>query len=276
MTTPQIILTLSSQGELVAELPGLNGSRRKLNLNTNKKSDEAIANASQILRDISNIEVDTISITTANKAEDLLNQLTNKIDAAREAANNIANLISEDNTICDILLRILQAQLNSNSRLGEDGAPTEQQVKHWKKHSGIWGDPTCPFCISEGKFEPGKNRERSIKGLTENEALRLGLISRGFIQSKTNLDIWNKPKTKPVFLINGKLLNEKREVWSKTHRDNLLGDGKAYALKFGFTPTEAKPHKLGNGISVKKLIKQVTETQKEKSIRRIKLVSEEL
>lgn len=47
------------------------------------------------------------------------------------------------------LRRILQAKLRSAVALGEDGQPTQAQVRHWERHD-IWKDPQCPHCIAEG------------------------------------------------------------------------------------------------------------------------------
>jgi hypothetical protein len=266
--TPQLIISLSPQGELVAELPGLNGARRKINLNANKQSNSAISFASQTLRDISNLQANTTGITDATKASELLNLLQNKMQTCSDAANQISNLEDQDNTVCDILLRILQGQLNSKSKLGEDGAPTAQQLRHWEKHSGIWGDPSCPFCISEGKFEKGKNRERSVKGLSEYEALRCGLISRGYAESKTKSGLWTKQNMGNIYLLpNGKVQDSKRVQWLDTHRTALIQDGKIHAKQFGFTPVP-KPIKH-QGTQVKKLVKMVKTTNQERIVKKL-------
>ena len=94
---PKVTVTLNANGELVAELPGLNGARRHL-----------------ILRDV---------------ASDLC--------------------------------RILQAQLSNKSTIGLDGAPTQGQIKHWEKH-GIFADPQCPWCRSEGRFTGRKDKVQPI------------------------------------------------------------------------------------------------------------------
>jgi hypothetical protein len=85
---PQVLVTLSPQGGLVAELPGANGSRRRVDL---KHGDAA-----------------------------------------------------------ETLLRILHAQLASRVAIGEDGAPTQAQVRHWERHQ-IFADPRCPHCRAEGR-----------------------------------------------------------------------------------------------------------------------------
>ena len=64
------------------------------------------------------------------------------------------------------LLRILQGQLTSRAQLGEDGAPTQAQVRHWERHGeGQWPDDRCPFCIAEGRAVPARlHRHASTPG----------------------------------------------------------------------------------------------------------------
>ncbi len=217
---PQIIVSLSPNGELVAELPGLNGSRRKVNLKSGSAEKD--------------------------------------------------------------LIHILKSQLKNKIEIGLDGAPTQSQTLHWERHGmlcedisckkhgtphshEIWSDPSCPHCKAEGRFEAGYNRERAIKNLTENEALKLGLISRGFDQSKNNPDIWTKKNMGSLFLKpDGKILNHQHIQWSKDHRDALILDGKIHAKQIGFVPSEAKPRKISGGITIRRVTKVIKETQKEK------------
>lgn len=57
------------------------------------------------------------------------------------------------------LRRILTDQLTGHVAIGEDGAPTAQQVKHWEKHS-VFADERCAFCINEGRITRSKSRQR--------------------------------------------------------------------------------------------------------------------
>jgi hypothetical protein len=50
----------------------------------------------------------------------------------------------------DGLLRILQAQLEDQVDIGEDGAPTVQQLRHWERHATV-PMANCRFCIAEGR-----------------------------------------------------------------------------------------------------------------------------
>ncbi len=293
---PQLIISLSPSGDLVAELPGLNGARRKINLVANQQSNSAISFASQVLRDISNLSASTTGITDATKASDLLNLLQNKMKSAADAANQISNLENQDNTICDILLRILNGQVSSKSRLGEDGAPTKSQITHWQKHGALcedkdcvknkrgerphshemmWSDPSCPHCISEGRFDPGYNRERAVKGLSEHEAIRCGLISRGYTEAKnktkSGIVIWSKPNMGDIHLLpNGKIQDHKHVEWLKDNRNALIQDGKIHAKQFGFKPIEVTKR---SGTQVKKLVTMAKTTPQEKATKKLGNIS---
>lgn len=215
MSNPQIIISLLPDGNLAAELPGINGMRRKVYIRPGR------------------LEPD--------------------------------------------IIHALKSQLSGSTKIGEDGAPDVHQVRHWDNHGIICtdknckrktphshtsnsSDPSCPFCISEGRFERGRNRERAIRNLSENEALRLGLISRGFVQSKTNPDIWNKKNMASVRLLpNGKLFDSKNIQWSKSNHEILIGEGKLHALKINFTPIEAAVRKYGDGsVRVRTITKLAT------------------
>jgi hypothetical protein len=281
--TPQLIISLSPQGELVAELPGLNGARRKVELQ--KESQFALAcenaieciKAFQAYQELENeynfLAGKTTHVGSKEEKEKLLaetklNAAKLKLQSANSTIASLQNVLSQNDTTTGIISKILEGQLTSKSRLGEDGAPTAQQLRHWEKHSGIWGDPSCPFCISEGKFEKGKNRERSVKGLSEYEALRCGLISRGYSESKTKSGLWTKQNMGNIYLLpNGKVQDSKRVQWLDTHRTALIQDGKIHAKQFGFTPVP-KPIKH-NGTQVKKLVKMVKTTNQERIVKKL-------
>lgn len=52
-------------------------------------------------------------------------------------------------------LRILQGLARRAIEIGEDGAPTQAQVKHWERHE-LFPDPRCPFCRAEDRVGPAK------------------------------------------------------------------------------------------------------------------------
>ncbi len=58
------------------------------------------------------------------------------------------------------LQRILTDQLTGHVAIGEDGAPTAQQVKHWEKHS-VFADERCAFCQNEGRITRSKRKLRA-------------------------------------------------------------------------------------------------------------------
>ena len=45
----------------------------------------------------------------------------------------------------ETIRRILLSQAQSRVAIGEDGAPTREQVRHWEKHF-MFPDGRCPFC----------------------------------------------------------------------------------------------------------------------------------
>jgi hypothetical protein len=110
--------------------------------------------------------------------------------------------------------------------------------------------------------------ERSVKGLSEYEALRCGLISRGYAESKTKSGLWTKQNMGNIYLLpNGKVQDSKRVQWLDTHRTALIQDGKIHAKQFGFTPVP-KPIKH-NGTQVKKLVKMVKTTNQERIVKKL-------
>ena len=278
MANPQIIISLSPSGNLITELPGLNGSRRKIELQKESEFALSVENAIELIKSFIKIdelqsEYNSLASKTTHvgskeekeklRAEERLKTARLKIENASLVIASLQNILSNNDTTTGIIHKILENQAVSKHQIGEDGNPNEHQIKHWQKHSGIWGDPSCPFCISEGKFEKGKNREKSIRGLSEKEALRLGLISRGFVQSKNNPELWTKKNMAPIWLkTNGKVLNNKNIEWSKEHREALIQDGKIHAKKFGFNPV--LPEKSHAGNKVRTITKMVRETKIEK------------
>lgn len=50
----------------------------------------------------------------------------------------------------ETLRRVLQEQMEGNISIGQDGAPTKQQVYHWEHHLDGFPSPRCSFCLSEG------------------------------------------------------------------------------------------------------------------------------
>ena len=274
MATPQLILTLDAGGKLAAELPGTNGSRRKVEL-APKQSDTAaiIASAIDVLKVIIRAKEDGAGDPT--EPEEL-----------RKIAASLTGILNKDETLTGVISHILNKQVQKQTRVSEDGAPTEAQVKHWRQH-GIatnvcelcrvelsfdpkaklwrslddnadtrcaggdalhkqtfalpevsWSDPSCPFCIAEGRFIPGKNRERAIKGLTPLDAIKLGLKSRGFREGPQGT--WARPKSKArdnVYVTpTGKVLSHNKTQFSAASVETLIADGKAEARRTNWSP----------------------------------------
>ncbi len=119
MTIPQILVTLSPQGNLIAELPGTQATRRQVPLRTSEAG--------------------------------------------------------------ETLLRILQAQANTQVELGLDGAPTVKQVQHWERH-GTFPSQSCRFCIAEGRINPNVRVRRAVtvvvNGDVEVRRVKAGLSAK--------------------------------------------------------------------------------------------------
>lgn len=64
------------------------------------------------------------------------------------------------------LQRILRAQQQGHVAIGEDGAPTQQQVRHWERHE-IFADDRCPFCVAEGRTHGGTGRRSRVTVLSD-------------------------------------------------------------------------------------------------------------
>lgn len=56
-------------------------------------------------------------------------------------------------------LKILQGLARGKTEIGLDGAPTQQQVRHWERHS-IFPDDHCPFCLNEKKVSAQRRQQR--------------------------------------------------------------------------------------------------------------------
>ncbi len=65
------------------------------------------------------------------------------------------------------LQRILEARLAAHYVIGDDGAPTASQVRHWERH-GIWPDPRCAHCRAEGTVARGNGRKSRAVVLAEH------------------------------------------------------------------------------------------------------------
>lgn len=66
-------------------------------------------------------------------------------------------------TVLCTIRTILEALGNDRTEIGQDGAPTEAQVRHWERHCGegfqAQGDTRCRFCLEEGRFgAPAQHR----------------------------------------------------------------------------------------------------------------------
>lgn len=128
---PQLLITLTPEGELAVELPGQQATRRQVLLRTSE------AGAT--------------------------------------------------------LLRILEAQARNQAEIGQDGAPTAAQVKHWERH-GVWADSKCRFCLAEGRAKPdhaGARQSRKTlvyKDSTGVEVRRIKAGTKGHAVTKKTVE----------------------------------------------------------------------------------------
>lgn len=70
---------------------------------------------------------------------------------------------------------ILEAQARGEYEIGQDGAPTQAQVKHWERHA-MWPDDRCRFCIAEGRVANGGRKRVRKSQLIAQTAVREGKI----------------------------------------------------------------------------------------------------
>src|SRR5216684_3310511 len=83
-----------------------------------------------------------------------------ELQAELPGSNGARRVVPLQRDVSTTLLRILNSQLHAGDsvEIGEDGAPTARQVRHWTNHK-TFPDYQCPFCQSEGRFHL-----RSTKG----------------------------------------------------------------------------------------------------------------
>jgi hypothetical protein len=98
-----------------------------------------------------------------------------------------------DGELAETLHRILTAQLQQQTEIGLDGAPTQAQVQHWERH-GIWADSRCRFCLAEGRAKPDHSqfrvRRKEVVYKTpagvEVRTIKSGLGGARVLQAKRN------------------------------------------------------------------------------------------
>jgi hypothetical protein len=129
-SVPQVIITLSPQGKLQAELP-FNGGRRIVQLGQGSPA-------------------------------------------------------QRDEGIERTLQRILEAQARSRVECGEDGSPTEQQVRHWERHSQ-WPDERCKFCITEGITQTSRKKKTLLHLVGDGSVQVRRIVQRGRKMTATTM-----------------------------------------------------------------------------------------
>lgn len=69
---------------------------------------------------------------------------------------------------CEIetIERVLRARAVQQHSIGQDGAPTRQQVRHWQMHQNA-ADDKCPFCQHEKRLF--RERKALLQAMTPEE-----------------------------------------------------------------------------------------------------------
>ena len=90
----------------------------------------------------------------------------------------IANLPSHSATLRKVplregaegpsLRRMFEAQARGELQIGEDGAPTQAQVRHWEEHKEAQPDRRCRFCAEAGWLADGANSRRAMREIIAN------------------------------------------------------------------------------------------------------------
>ena len=76
----------------------------------------------------------------------------------------------------ETLLRILHAQVQGQTEIGLDGAPTGQQLRHWERH-GTWPDARCRFCLAEGRIKPTVPRHKRASEIVTHGEVRVQRVA---------------------------------------------------------------------------------------------------
>jgi hypothetical protein len=148
-----------------------------------------------------------------------------------------------------MIREILRGKQAQRTALGEDGAPTAHQVRHWERHphmvngvtvrytddgAPLWADPMCPFCIAEGLIVPTKPKRPKLERV---EAVRLGLTARGYTErapGKWFASPINGRSAEGVLVTErGTVSGAMRGKWSRDATQALIADGYIEATRIG-------------------------------------------
>lgn len=139
---PQIIVALAENGDLVTELPGPSGSRRRV----------VLLRANALPRGQTEADYDWDKTALVNFADAYERGYKQALAESFETA----------------VRTILQGRAGAKFEIGTDGAPTQAQVEHWRHaHASAFKRDDCKFCQSErqAELEAGaKERTRNTRG----------------------------------------------------------------------------------------------------------------
>lgn len=83
---------------------------------------------------------------------------------------------------CEFTLRtILEEQRNGNIAIGQDGAPTRQQVFHWENHQDF-PNPRCVHCLAEGRIKGAPKRQQRKEIISKSKDVEIRRIKTGASQ----------------------------------------------------------------------------------------------
>jgi hypothetical protein len=109
-------------------------------------------------------------------------------------------LFGKEETVCDTINRVLKARETGEYEIGEDGEPTEAQVRHWERHT-IWPDSQCPFCRAERRGLPTPDpRPRRGEIISDYGGVTIRRVSPGTTaksEAKEKVNIIQKLKSLP-------------------------------------------------------------------------------
>lgn len=181
-------------------------------------------------------------------------------------------------SIENVLRVCLEGMAKKQYSVGEDGAPTSAQVRHWQRHGTArphaegrieyftadgqigWGDPQCPFCQAEGRFSRATKRDRRI---TKIDAGALALRARGYIERSAGK--WFHKSRETVFLSpTGVLASPQTGKWPRAKVEELREEGQAEANRLGYTSPQFRKDILASHSDGTVVRKAAASTKKQK------------
>ena len=102
--------------------------------------------------------------------------------------------------------RVLQSLAEGQTAIGQDGAPTRQQVLHWERHS-TFPDSRCPFCVKMGAFGEALRRQRKFDARYAERKLGDGVTVRRVPDAKTAKAIAAAKRREAKAIVSGRVID---------------------------------------------------------------------